>query len=287
MLDDLNAKIDALCQHLLEDEDDPKMQTGGEDDPQKRLDKTYGEIEALSQRPDPQRAPQSEKAAPRKVRQMRPAHKTPSQGILKHGGEVFTLGQNVGGKRQLYGPGFKHVGWVDPTTGDKEIWGAGEAEPEYTKRTTSTYVPKVTGWEISWEDPMTGSRVKKFWPLPSGQTDYVQMRDATGQVIEVPSRIDAVRQSVTKLGRSFQIRQVRGKSQLPVGGEPGGASALMMPEPRPGTEPEEKTGGPEFSREKPLQITNAEFQALANRPGIDPAALDKLVQMGHIRIKPD
>jgi hypothetical protein len=275
MLEDLLDRIDNRCLPLFEDEE--------EDSPEERLAKVYSDIENISARSAPDKTTQKgEKTGLRKVRRMQRGARTPSEPVLRHQGQIFKVGQMVGGKRQLMGPGFKHVGWMDPKSGDKELWGAGEPEPEYQKRTKRTYVPKPTGWEISWDEPDTGTRTTRFFPIPEGPTEWVQMRDASGELIHVPMRIQMIRDAVTELGQGFKVRVARGKSQHTTSGEPGGKSGLIIPEPKPG---EKEAEGP--TKDKPLVVSNAEFQALVDQMDVDPATIDKLVRSGYIRIDPD
>lgn len=122
--------------------------------------------------------------------------------VVRYKGQLFTMtGMDEKGNRYLVNKG-NTVGQVNPDL-SIELWGQGEEESE--RKTTKPSIPKVTGWELTWDDIATGKRTGRFYPLGFPQ-----------------SNLDKLVRLYAQKGLGPVLKQARGKSKyLAVGIPPG------------------------------------------------------------------
>ena len=118
--------------------------------------------------------------------------------VVRYGGEVFKMtGKDENGVRYLLGKDGSVAGQVN-SDDSLNVFGDGEPESEHKKRTGRKYIPKVTGWDVTYDDIKTKTRVGKFFPLDIG--------------IE---RVNAFAASQAEQGLDPKVRDARGKSRWP------------------------------------------------------------------------
>lgn len=134
--------------------------------------------------------------------------------IVRYKGQLFKMtGMDEKGNRYLTSKG-NTVGQVNPDL-SIELYGKGEEESEQTKG--KKYIPKVTGWELTWDDTTTGKRTGRFYPTGFPQTNldklvrlYAQkglgpiLKQARGkskyQEVGIPPGIEVVQKKMKKEG---------------------------------------------------------------------------------------
>lgn len=150
-------------------------------------------------------------------------------------GERFQAGgANKAGERNLYGPGMTQAGKMT-NTGQANITGAGDLEEP-----KKPHIPKMIGWEVSYEDPTTGKPTGGQW-FPRAEEDLpCHMCGQSGRIEITPTnekgiictkchgvgwrnkRVEDYARSLSASGRRPVIRPARGKptnQRFPKAGE--------------------------------------------------------------------
>ena len=127
--------------------------------------------------------------------------------VVRYKGQLFTMtGMDEKGNRYLVNQG-NTVGQVNPDL-SIELWGQGEEESE--RKTGKKYIPKVTGWELTWDDAATGKRTGRFYPAGFPQAN-----------------LDKLVRLYAQKGLGPVLKQARGKSKYSTVGIPPGTEVVQ------------------------------------------------------------